>query len=330
MRDNRATMGSTRRDFLAGAGAVAIGTLLRPAMARETGRAGGGLRARLAEGIVDGMRRQAATATITTQALRGNISVLLGSGGNIAVLTGPDGKLLIDAGLATSQPNLKRALDAVSNDPIKRLVNTHWHFDHTDGNAWLHGEGAALTAHENTLRRLSSDTRVEDWGFTFPAAPDSARPTETLATEKALHLNGETVTLTCLPPSHTDTDLVVHFREADVLHTGDIFWNNAYPFIDRSTGGSIDGTIRSLEGQLARIGDKTIVIPGHGPVGDKAQMADFRDMLVAVRKAVAKHKKMGMTLKETQAEKPTASFDARYGKFVIDPDFFVAIVYQGV
>src|SRR6516225_1707069 len=276
------------------------------------------------------IRGAAATAKITVQKLRGNISVLEGSGGNIAVLTGNDGKLLIDAGIAASRPGITEALDGLSSDPVKHLINTHWHFDHTDGNEWLHSIGAEITARENTKKHLATTTRVEDWNFTFPPAPAGALPTKILAADETLHLNGATMALKYYGPAHTDSDISVEFPDADIIHVADTFWNGYYPFIDYSTGGSIDGMIRAAEANVARASDKTIVIPGHGPIGNRSQLIEFRDMLLAIREKVAALKKHGKSRDEVVAAKPTADYDAKWGGFVINGDFFTRLVYAGV
>jgi glyoxylase-like metal-dependent hydrolase (beta-lactamase superfamily II) len=153
------------------------------------------------------IRNAAATAKITVTKLRGNVSVLEGSGGNIVVLTGRDGKLLVDAGITASRPRITEAFASLSDDPVKHLINTRWHFDHTDGNEWLHSIGAEITAHENTRKHLSVTTRVEDWNFTFPPATAGALPTKLFNSEQTLHLNGATLALKCYPPAHTDSDM---------------------------------------------------------------------------------------------------------------------------
>jgi len=276
------------------------------------------------------IRRAAATAKINIQKLRGNVSVLEGSGGNIAVLTGRDGKLLVDAGITASRPRITEALSSLSSDPVKHLINTHWHFDHTDGNEWLHSIGAEITARENTLKHLSVATRVEGWNFTFPPAPRGALPTKVLTGDHQLHLNGTTLALKYYAPAHTDSDISVQFVDTDILHVADTFWNGHFPFIDYSTGGSIDGMIRAAEANVARVTDKTIVVPGHGPIGDKSQLMKFRDMLVSVREKVSALKKEGRFLDEVVAAKPTADYDAKWGGFVIDGKTFTALVYAGV
>ena len=274
------------------------------------------------------IRNAAATAKINVHKLRGNVSVLEGSGGNITVLTGRDGKVLVDAGISRRQ--VEDALAGLSDDPVKHLINSHWHFDHTDGNEWLHSVGAEITAHENTRKHLSVTTRVEDWNFTFPPSPAGALPTKLFNSEQTLHLNGATLALKYYPPAHTDSDISVHFTDADIIDVADTFWNGHFPFIDYSTGGSVDGMIRAAEANVATVTDKTIVIPGHGPIGNKSQLIEFRDMLVSVRDKVSTLKKQGKSLEEVVAAKPTADYDAKWGGFVIDGNFFTRLVYAGV
>ncbi|MBS1796969.1 MAG: MBL fold metallo-hydrolase [Acidobacteria bacterium] len=276
------------------------------------------------------INEEAAKADVTTQSLRANISVLMGSGGNITVLTGADGKLMVDGGLAVSRPKIQAALDGLGAAPVKYLINTHWHWDHTDGNEWLKAQGATIIAQENTLKRLSATTRVEDWDYTFNPWPVSARPTVTFKTDKTLRFDGETIIMKNYGRGHTDTDIWVYFKNADVMATGDIFWNGVYPFIDNSTGGGIDEMIRWANETLKRVTDKTIIVPGHGPVGTRAQFVEFRDMLIAVRERVARLKKQGKSIDETVAAKPTADFDPKWGNFVISPALFTRLVYAGV
>jgi glyoxylase-like metal-dependent hydrolase (beta-lactamase superfamily II) len=280
--------------------------------------------------LVPNAFKEAATAKVTVQTLRRNISVLLGAGGNIAVLTGPDAKLLVDAEIVTSRPNVAAALTSINADPIKQLINTHWHFDHTGGNAWLHDTGASILAQENTRKHLLVDTRVEGWHYTFPAASPGAIPSAVFKEDHILHFNNSTLVLKHYLPAHTDSDISVHFTEADIFHTGDTFWNRNYPFLDYSTGGSIDGTIRATEVNIAKVTDKMIVIPGHGDVGGKADLILFRDVMVEIREKVAALKKKGMSLQEVIAAKPSARTDEEWGHGFIDPNRFLALVYQGV
>jgi len=284
-----------------------------------------------ARNIVDLIRDEAARAPIKLHKIRRDVSIFEGSGGNIAVLTGADGKVFIDAGITASRPRILEAADSLSRDPIRHLINTHWHFDHADGNTWLNAEGAAIIAHENTHKHLLVAQRVEDWDYTFPSCALAAVPSQVFSSDMTIDLNRSKLALKYYGPAHTDSDISVTFPEADILHCGDTYWNGIYPFIDYTTGGSIDGMIKAVEANVAAVTDKTIVIPGHGPpVSNNEELTEYRDMLVAIRENVGKLKQQGRSLSDTIAAKPTANFDAKWGQFVITPDFFTRLVYQGV
>jgi len=308
-----------RREFLvAGSATLAAACVAPKLLAADRGN------------LVELAFKQAAVTKITVQPLRRNVTALLGLGGNIAVLTGADGKLLVDAEIVTAQPRVVEALASVNGDPIKQLINTHWHFDHCGGNDWVHQAGASILAQENTRKHLLVDTRVEGWDYTFPASPAGAIPSTVFGEEHTVHANDSTLALKHYLPAHTDSDISVHFLEADIIHTGDTFWNRNYPFIDYSTGGSIDGTIRAAEANVAKVTDKMIVIPGHGAVCGKADLILFRDVMVGIRERVAALKKQGRTVDEIIAAKPGASTDAEWGNGFKTPSEFVALVYQGV
>jgi len=194
----------------------------------------------------------------------------------------------------------------------------------------MHSAGASITAHENTKRHLSTTTRVDDWDFTFPPWPAGAIPTEAITNGKTLRLNGATISLKYYGPSHTDGDLSVYFAEADVLQTGDTWWNGHFPFIDYSTGGNIDGMIRAAEANVAMVSDKTIVIPGHGPIGGKAELVQYRDLLVTIRDGISALKKEGKSLDEILAGKPAAAYEAKRGGSFINGDFFTKLVFRGI
>lgn len=284
-----------------------------------------------AGGVVDLMRSEAARIPIEIHRSGRGIDVLSGSGGNIAVQIGQDGTLLVDAGMTASQKRIREALVALGSHRIEGLINTHWHFDHADGNEWMHGEGARIFAHRNTHRHLLSAQRVDDWNFDFPPAPPGAIPHEIIDEGKTLEINGSTLRLEHIPSAHTDGDLTVTFAEAEVIHAGDIYWNGSYPFIDYSTGGTIDGVISAVERLWRSSADSTLIIPGHGgPISNRRELGEYRTMLVEARGAVAHLKQSGKSLEEIQAAQPMSGFDDKWGKFVIDARVFTWLVFQGV
>ena len=310
----------SRRTFLSAGGTAVAAILLGPR----------GATAQELPAIVVQGRAAGATAKITHEALRRNVSVLMGSGGNIGVLSGAQGKLLVDTGFSTAKPHILDALAAKGDGPIQHLINTHWHFDHTDGNEWIHAGGATIVAHENTRSRLSTPQEIAAFNAKFPAAPAGAIPTDVFATEKTLSVNGESLELRHYDPAHTDTDISVHFTEANILHSGDTWFNGRYPFIDYSTGGNINGMIAATERNLKFADGDTLIIPGHGPVGDKTQLTAFHEMLVSTRDSVAQLKRQGRSLDESIAAKPTAAYDEKWGKGLIEPAVFTALVFAGV
>ncbi len=267
---------------------------------------------------------------LVAKSLRGHITVLMGSGGNITVLSGKEGKFLVDAGISKSQQRLQAALQEIGPGPLRYVVNTHWHWDHTDGNAWMHQAGATIVAQKNTFRHLTERTHVNAWNWTFDPVPEAARPTLLVNDGKTFHFAGTTIDVENFGHGHTDGDLWVYFKQADVLALGDTFWNGFYPYIDNEDGGSIDGAIQWANKAVARTTDHTIVVPGHGAVGTRTQLIEFRDMLVSVRNNVAALKAQGKSLDEIIAAKPTASFDAKWGNFVFNGEQFTRMVYAGL
>jgi glyoxylase-like metal-dependent hydrolase (beta-lactamase superfamily II) len=271
-----------------------------------------------------------AKGDIVTVPLRGNINVLMGSGGNIVVLSGSEGKFLVDAGIKPSKDKLQAALNKIGLSPLKYVVNTHWHWDHIDGNEWMHAAGATIVAQRNTLKHLSEATHVDDWNWTFAPVPAGARPTILVDNEMEFTFAGDSIKVEHFGPGHTDGDVLVYFEKADVMAFGDTFWNGYYPFIDNEDGGSINSAIAWANKAIDRTTEKTILIPGHGPVGNRAQLIEFRNMLVTVRDNVAALKSQGKSLEDIIAAKPTAAFDDKWGRFVIDSKFFTKLVYEGL
>jgi glyoxylase-like metal-dependent hydrolase (beta-lactamase superfamily II) len=276
------------------------------------------------------MRDGGRLAKLMVQPLRNNVFLISGSGGNVLVSPGRDGKLVVDSGLATSKIQMAKALQSISPDPLQFLINTHWHFDHTDGNEWMHAAGATIYAHEKTLNRMQHEQSIPEFEGVFPPSPAGALPTVIFDRSKTLRANGHEISLTRYTPAHTDTDISVFLSNADVLHAGDTFFSRFYPFIDYNSGGSIDGMIAACRESLALIGPSTIIVGGHGPAGMRADLVSFEQMLVEVRGKVKALKQSGASAKEVISRKPTASFDAKWGNGFISPDVFTWLTYRGV
>lgn len=276
------------------------------------------------------MRAGGRLAKLTIQQLRNNLSLVSGSGGNVLVLPGKDGKIVIDSGFATSKAQMSHALHSISIDPLRFLINTHWHFDHTDGNEWMHAAGATIYAHEKTLSRMQHEQSIPEFEGVYPPSPAGALPTVTFDRTKSLQVNGQRIILTRYTPAHTETDISVHFADADILHAGDSFFSRFYPFIDYNSGGNIDGMIAACRETLALIHPSTIIVGGHGPAGRRSDVVAFEQMLAEVRGKVATLKQSGASAKEVIARKPTASFDANWGGGFISADLFTWLVYRGV
>ena len=272
------------------------------------------------------IRAQMAAAPIETVKLGGNLTMLSGPGGNVVVLHGTDGKIVVDTFVLPVWSALRKTIDGMDNAPIKLLINTHWHFDHTDNNANFRQAGAGILAHENTAKRLSESHDL--LGMHFEPAPATARPTETFKDTHKMQANGEAVELGYIQPAHTDTDIYIRYTKSNVMHLGDCFFNGVYPVIDAGTGGNVNGMIAAADRALKMGDNSTRFVPGHGPLADRAALTSYRDMLVTVRDRVRKLKTSGRKLEEVQASKPSADFDATWGKGFMMPNDFLAMVYN--
>ncbi len=274
------------------------------------------------------MRQAGAATPIKITKLRDTVFLLQGAGGNMVAQIGPDGKLLIDSSFATAATRLQQALSGLDPHPLKLLINTHWHFDHTDGNAAQHDAGAFIIAHTKTRERLSTPQEITLLHLKFPPSPTSALPQQTFDDLERLYFNNDNLVLTHFPDAHTDTDIYIQFQNANVIHTGDLWFNGIYPLIDQGTGGAINGMIRGTDQILDIADEKTRIVPGHGPLGDKAALTRYRDMLATLATRVETQKSSGKTLAEVIAAKPSADYDPAWGKGSIDPDTFVALIYN--
>lgn len=276
------------------------------------------------------MRADGAHAKIITKRLRNQVLVLIGSGGNILVLSGKEGKLAVDSGYATSESQIRAALEQISSEPLRHLVNTHWHYDHTDGNQWMHLAGARIVAQAQTRVRMSSTQSIPEFDAYLEPSPRAALPETVFSANHTLSVDGETIHLRRYTPAHTDSDISVFMEHANVLHTGDTWFNGYYPFIDYNSGGSIDGLVAASGENLKLADGQTIVVPGHGEIGNREDLVKFHQMLSATREAVLALKRTGRSVEAVVDARPTAEFDAAWGGGFIGPDLFTRLIYRGV
>jgi glyoxylase-like metal-dependent hydrolase (beta-lactamase superfamily II) len=267
---------------------------------------------------------------IQTQKVTDGIYLLLGRGGNIGVSVGEDSAFMIDDQYAPLTQKIRAAIAAISDNPIQFVINTHWHQDHTNGNENFGKAGAVIVAHENVRKRLSAEQFVEFFKMTVPPLSKSGLPVITFTRDVTFHLNGDETHVFHLEHAHTDGDVVIHFRKSNVIHMGDIYFEGIYPFIDLSAGGSIDGMIEAVGRVLPMIDENTKVIPGHGPLSDRAGLEAYHNMLVAVRDRIYSQIRAGKTLNEVLASKPTRQFDATWGQGFLKPEKFAEIIYDSL
>ena len=264
---------------------------------------------------------------IKTEKLSPTTFVLFGAGGNVGVSVGEDALFIIDDQYAPLSPKILAALKQLSDKPIKFVLNTHWHGDHTGGNENMGKGGALIVAHDNVRNRMSTEQFIALFKSKVPPSPKVALPVVTFSTDVTFHINGDEVYGFHVPKAHTDGDTVVHFKKSNVIHMGDVFFNGWYPFIDVSSGGSPEGVIAASDRVLAMSDDNTKIIPGHGPVAGKGDLKAYRDMLASVSGRVKALMKEGKKLDEIKAAKPSAEFDEKWGKAFIKADAFIEMLF---
>jgi glyoxylase-like metal-dependent hydrolase (beta-lactamase superfamily II) len=265
---------------------------------------------------------------IKTTEVTPGIYMLQGRGGNIGLSIGDDGAFLIDDQFAPLSEKIQQAIAALTDQPVRFLLNTHWHIDHAGGNENFGQGGAIIVAHENVRKRLAKGQFVVPFNAEIPPAPGVALPVVTFDQGITFHWNDDTLEVVHLETAHTDGDAVIYFKTANVVHTGDLFWNGLYPVIDASSGGSTVGVISGVERILARIDSSTRLIPGHGPVGDKDDLRSYLEMLMASYASIKALKEQGKTLEQIVEAKPTAEFDEQCGVAFLNPEQWVGMVYS--
>jgi glyoxylase-like metal-dependent hydrolase (beta-lactamase superfamily II) len=257
------------------------------------------------------------------------IYMLTGAGGNMGLCVGEDATFLIDDQYAPLTEKIMSAVRAVTDKPIGFVLNTHWHGDHTGGNENLGKMGALIVAHDNVRTRMSTEQFMKAFNRTIAPSPKAALPVVTFNDAVTFHLNDETIHAFHVPPAHTDGDSVIFFKNANVVHAGDLFFRARFPFIDLSAGGSFKGMIEASERLLELVDDETRIIPGHGDLASKSDLRDYHDMLVLVKERVVPLIAAGKTEAEVVAAKPLADSPS-WGEGFVNADRFLSIVYQSL
>ncbi|MGZ6071080.1 MAG: MBL fold metallo-hydrolase [Myxococcaceae bacterium] len=260
----------------------------------------------------------------------GGVSMLVGEGGNIGVTTGKDGTFLIDDQFAPLLPKIRAAVKTLGDGPIRFVVNTHFHGDHTASNALLGESGAVIIAQDNVRKRLGMERINPRTKERTPPKPPIAWPVVTYGDGVTLYLNGDELEVTHVARAHTDGDSIIRFRKANVIHMGDVFFNGNYPFIDVDSGGSVDGVVAAVDKVLPTIDAGTKLIPGHGSLGTKADLQAYRDVVAGIRDRVKALIAQGKTMDQVIAAKPSAQWDEKWGKGYMGPDVFVSFVYRSL
>lgn len=258
------------------------------------------------------------------------VHMLVGQGGNIGVSTGSDGAFVIDDQFAPLTDSILAAIRRLDDKPVRFVVNTHWHGDHTGGNENMGRAGALIVSHENVRTRMSVEQFMEAFDRTVPASPPGALPVVTFTDAMTFHWNDEEIHIFHVAHAHTDGDAIVHFKHANVLHMGDTYFSGRYPFVDLASGGSINGIIEAAEQVIALADDQTRIIPGHGGLSNRAELMTYRDVLVAMRDKIQAMVHSGMSKDAVIAAKPTQDYDAEWGAGFMKPDQWVGIVYDSL
>jgi len=258
------------------------------------------------------------------------VHMLEGRGGNIGVCSGPDGVFMIDDQFAPLTEKILAAVSTISDQPVRFVLNTHWHGDHTGGNENMGKTGAVIVAHENVRERMSSEQFSKTFKRTTPPSPKSALPVVTFNDSVTFHWNDDELHVFHVEHAHTDGDSIIHMKKSNVVHMGDVFFNGMYPYIDVSAGGNIEGVIAAVDRVLRLCNARTALIPGHGPLGTPDDLRRYRAMLVSARDRVMRMVNDGADRDAVIAARPTRDLDEQWGGGFMKPDVWVGILYDGM
>jgi glyoxylase-like metal-dependent hydrolase (beta-lactamase superfamily II) len=280
--------------------------------------------------VIQRATEQFENSPLKTTPLGNGLFLFSGDGGNVTAIVDDGTTLLIDSGMDSRIAELSEAISKATMRPVTRVVNTHWHFDHTGGNASLGSEGVTIIAQEEVKTRMSSVQSVPFVGLRDGHYPLQALPTVTYSNSMTLRQGSQRLALVHYGPAHTDGDTIIYIAPANVVVVGDIFSNHFYPIIDLASGGSIDGMIHSLDLILAHTDEQTKIVPGHGPVATRRDVQDYREMLAQVRQRIKKLITAGKTMDEAVASAPTKDFDAEWGSGYVPSDVFTEMVFSSL
>jgi len=267
---------------------------------------------------------------IITTKVDDGIYMLQGAGGNIGVSVGEDGIFMVDDQFAPLTPKIREALNVISTRPVKFLINTHWHYDHVGGNENLGKMGAVIVAHDNVYQRMSTDQFMKDFSRQVPAAAKAALPVVSFNDKATFHLNGLHILARHYANAHTDGDSVIFFKNKNVIHMGDIYFNGMYPYIDNGSGGDIYGMISAVANVLSQIDNQTKIIPGHGPLANEQDLQNYHDMMVQVVDALTPLASEGVSLDDAQKRDPLKKLNGKWGNGFLKPEMFLKIVYPTI
>ena len=264
---------------------------------------------------------------VTSTEVTKNIHMLVGQGGNVGVFIGKDGTFVIDDQFAQLSEKIMAEIKKIGGDAPKFLLNTHFHGDHSGGNENFGKKGAMIVSHINVRKRLIDGSAIKEFGMLAPPAPSEALPIMTFDSQMHFHINGDDIAAVHAPNAHTDGDSFIHFKNANVIHAGDIFFNGFYPFIDSSHGGSVKGMISAANAILALSNDETKIIPGHGPLANKSDLEAYKNMLETAEASLSPLKSQGLTKEQVTAKKPLQAIDKEWADGMFSSDKWIDVIY---